>query len=324
MNVKRWIARREPNWKQLDALLTQIEKRGLRSLQTSEIKQLASLYRSVSADLARARTHQAVVGHTLVHDLQMLTSRGYNQVYQGSRRQEWKAILDFYHWGFPAVVQQTWVYTAIATALLVGGGLIGWWFAWNDPVFMSLFVPNEMIRMVRDDRKLWMGSILGTEPVASSQIMINNILVSFRAIAGGMTLGIVTVLILFFNGLMIGTIATLVAQNNLAVPFWAFVFPHGALEIPAICLAGSAGLLIARGILLPGKFRRVDALKYYGLQAAQLVCGVVTLLVIAGTIEGFFSPNPAIPDLLKYITGMVLLMLLISYCSLKRSDQKTS
>ena len=321
MNVKRWIARREPDWKQLDALLTQMEKRGLRSLQTQEIKQLASLYRSVSADLARARTNQAAIGSTLVHDLQQLTSRGYSQVYQGSRRQEWRSAIDFYRWGFPAVVQQTWVYIAISTGLFLLGGLIGWWFAWRDPSFVSLIVPESMIRMVRDDRKLWMGSILGTEPVASSQIMINNLAVSFRAIAGGMTLGILTVFLLFFNGLMIGTIGTLVGQNNLAFPFWAFVFPHGALELPAIFLAGGAGLLIARGILLPGKFRRADAVKFYGLQAAQLVYGIVPMLVIAGAIEGFFSPSPAVPELLKYITGIVLFILFIMYCSLKRPSE---
>jgi uncharacterized membrane protein SpoIIM required for sporulation len=322
MNVKRWIARRELDWKRLDALLTQIEKRGLRSLQTNEIRKLASLYRSVSADLARARTHQLTVGNTLVHDLQQLTARGYTQVYQGSRRQEWRSVLDFYRWGFPTAVQQTWVYIAISTGLFLLGGLIGWWFAWRDPSFMALFVPDSMIRMVRDDHKLWMGSILGTEPVASSQIMINNLAVSFRAIAGGMTLGILTVFLLFFNGLMIGTIGTLVGQNNLAFPFWAFVFPHGSLELPAIFLAGAAGLLIARGILFPGKFRRADALKFYGLQAAHLVYGIVPMLVIAGTIEGFFSPNPAIPELLKYITGIVIFSLLILYCSLQRSDEK--
>ena len=322
MHVKRWIARREPDWKQLDALLTQMEQRGLRSLQTDEIKKLASLYRSVSADLARARTHQAAIDNTLVHDLQQLTARGYSQVYQGSRRQEWRSVPDFYRWGFPAAVQQTWVYIAIATGLFLLGGLLGWWFAWRDPSFMALIVPESMIRLVRDDHKLWMGSILGTEPVASSQIMINNLAVSFRAIAGGMTLGIVTMLLLFFNGLMIGTIATLVGQNNLAFPFWAFVFPHGSLELPAIFLAGAAGLLIARGILFPGAFRRADALRFYGLQAAQLVYGIVPMLVIAGAIEGFFSPNPAIPELLKYIVGIVLFSLLILYCNLKRPDEK--
>ncbi|MGK7877500.1 MAG: stage II sporulation protein M [Xenococcaceae cyanobacterium] len=321
MNIQRWIARREPNWKRLDALLQQVEKKGLKSLQASKIRELASLYRSVSADLARARTNQ--VGHILVQDLQRLASRGYNQIYQGSRRQEWQAIGEFYRWGFPAVVQRTWGYTAVATAIFLLGALIGWWYAWQDPVFISLIVPESLISKVRDEGELWMGSILGIEPLASSNIMINNLSVSFNAVAGGITAGILTVYIMGLNGLLIGTIATLVGQNNLAYPFWAFVFPHGSLELPAIFLAGGAGLLIARAILFPGKYRRADAIKFYGSQAAQLVFGIVPMLIIAGVIEGFFSPSPLIWASLKYLTGIGLFAFLVMYCSRKRpSDIK--
>ncbi len=319
MNIQRWIARREPNWKRLDALLKQVEKKGLKSLQASEIRELASLYRSVSADLARARTNN--VGNTLVQDLQQLTSRSYSQIYQGSRRQEWQGVVEFYSWGFPATVQETFGYIAVATAIFMVGALIAWWFAWQDPVFMSLVVPESLIEKVRDRGELWMGSIVGIEPLASSSIMINNIRVSFAAVAGGITLGAYTVFILAYNGLNIGAIGTLVGQNNLAYPFWAFVFPHGSLELPAIFFAGGAGLLIARAILFPGKYRRVDALKFYGNKAAQLVFGIVPMLIIAGTIEGFFSPSPAIPDPLKYLVGIGLFTLLIIYCSRKRDNQ---
>ncbi len=319
MNIQRWIARREPNWKRLDALLKQVEKKGLKSLQASEIRELASLYRSVSADLARARTNN--VGNTLVQDLQQLTSRSYSQIYQGSRRQEWQGVVEFYSWGFPATVQETFGYIAVATAIFMVGALIAWWFAWQDPVFMSLVVPESLIEKVRDRGELWMGSIVGIEPLASSSIMINNIRVSFAAVAGGITLGAYTVFILAYNGLNIGAIGTLVGQNNLAYPFWAFVFPHGSLELPAIFFAGGAGLLIARAILFPGKYRRLDALKFYGNKAAQLVFGIVPMLIIAGTIEGFFSPSPAIPDPLKYLVGIGLFTLLVIYCSRKRDNQ---
>jgi len=73
MNIQRWIARREPDWKILGQLLTQVEKKGLKSLPAIQIQQLASLYRSVSGDLARAKTQE--VGTVLVRDLQQLTSR---------------------------------------------------------------------------------------------------------------------------------------------------------------------------------------------------------------------------------------------------------
>jgi uncharacterized membrane protein SpoIIM required for sporulation len=317
MNIKRWIARREPNWQRLDALLRQVESKGLKSLQASEIQELASLYRSVSADLARARTNQA--GTLLIQDLQRLTSRSYSQIYQGSRRQEWQGVVEFCRWGFPAVVQETFIYTAIATAIFFLGVLIAWWFAWQDPVFMSLVVPESLIEKVRDRGELWMGSIVGIEPIASSGIMINNLTVCFRAVAGGITAGAFTVYVLAYNGLLIGAIATLVSQNNLAYPFWAFVFPHGSLELPAIFFAGGAGLLIARGILFPGQYTRIEALKFYGYKAAQLVFGIVPLLIIAGIIEGFYSPSPLVPDILKYVAGTGLFTLLVIYCSRRRT-----
>ncbi len=315
MNIKRWIARREADWKHLDTLLQRVERRGLRSLQASEIKQMASLYRSVSADLARAKTHQ--VSPALVQDLQVLTSRGYSLIYQGSRRQEWQGAIAFYLWGFPAVVRQSAGYITVATLMFGIGTLVAWWFTWRDPVFLALMVPQELIEQVRDRGELWMGSIVGIEPLASSSIMINNLMVSFGAVGGGITAGLYTSFLMVFNGLHIGAIATLVGQNNLAYPFWAFVFPHGALELPAIFFAGGAGLLIARAILFPGQYRRLDALRHYGMQAAQLVYGIVPLLIIAGIIEGFFSPNPAIPDAIKYLFGIILFILLVLYCNRK-------
>ena len=83
MNIQRWIGRRQPSWQTLETLLKRLESKGLKSLKAEEIRQLASLYRSVSADLARAKTNQ--VGERITRDLQALTTRGYAQVYQGDR-----------------------------------------------------------------------------------------------------------------------------------------------------------------------------------------------------------------------------------------------
>lgn len=317
MNIKRWVARREANWKRLETLLHKVEKKNLKALKGEELRELSSLYRSISADLARAKTYQ--LGNTLIRDLQNLTSRAYSQIYQGSRQQNLRAILDFCYWGFPEVVQKTWLYTAIATAIFFGGGLIAWWYAWQDPGFISLIVPEDLITRVRDEQELWMGSIIGTEPLASSQIMVNNMSVSFRVVGGGITAGLVTIYILFYNGLILGTVAALVSQNHLGYPFFAFVFPHGSLELPAIFLSGGAGLLIARGLLFPGRYRRSEALKIYGVQAAQLVFGIVPILFIAGVIESFISPQTYLPDAIKYVFGMLLLTLFLLYCNVKKS-----
>jgi uncharacterized membrane protein SpoIIM required for sporulation len=327
MNIQRWMARRETSWRQLDALLNQAERNGLRSLSGGQVRQMASLYRSVSADLARARGNG--VGPAVIQDLQRLTSRSYSQVYQGSRRQEWQALVDFCRYGFPAAVQQSWGYIAIATLLFFIGGLVGWWFAWRDPAFLTLVLGQDFVEEVKTSQELWTVSILGIEPIASSGIMINNIGVALRAIVGGVTMvvpplpvvtppGAFTVYLLLVNGVMIGCVGVLVAQANLAYDLWAFVFPHGALELPAIFVAGGAGLLLARGILLPGPYRRIDAARLYGLRAARLLYGIVPLLVLAGIIEGFFSPQTWIPNPIKYAAGIAIFIALVQYCRTQR------
>ena len=330
MNVQRWIARRETSWRSLEQLLDQAEKKGIKSLRSDQVRQMASLYRSVCADLARATSYQ--ISPAIIKDLRSLTTRGYGQIYQGSRRQEWQALKDFYRYGFPEVVQQCWGYIAIATLLFAVGGAIGWWFAWQDDSFMTLVLGQGFVEEVRSSQELWTVSILGQEPVASSGITINNISVALIAIVGGVTTyrpeipiitppGAFTVYLLVFNGLMIGCVSALVAQVDLAYDLWAFVFPHGSLELPAIFFAGGAGLLIAKGILIPGQYRRLDALKIYGLQAAKLVYGIVPMLVIAGIIEGFFSPQLWIPNEVKYLFGTALFIVFVQYCRRKRPEK---
>ena len=328
MNIQRWIAQREPNWQRLDSLLRQIEKKGVNSLEAKEIGELGNLYRLITADLIWARTQN--LSNSLIKKLQTLKNRAYLQIdidigiHKNSRRKEYLGVVKFYRWGLPAIVQETFPYIALATALFISGVLVASFYSWQDQAFMSLIVPSSIISKVRDDGQLWTSSIAGIEKAACSEIIINNLRVSLSAGVGGITAGAFTVYIIVFNGLLIGTVATLVSQNNLAYPFWAFVLPHGSLELPAIFLAGGAGLLIGKAILFPGKYRRLDAIKFYGLQAVQLVFGVVPLLIIAGVIEGFFSPNPNIPDPIKYLTGLGLFILLIMYFGQKSANSEQS
>lgn len=316
MDFRRWIARRDQDWQTLDQILTRMETRGIKFLATEDIQQLASLYRATSADLARAQTHN--LNPRLRQNLQALITRAYSQIYQGDRRQEWGKVKEFYLWQLPLVLRQTGIYTMAAFGIFCFASAIAWWYSWRDPAFLELVVPGDLISTVRDEGQLWMGSILTMKPVAASGIMINNLSVAFGMVAGGVVVGLWTIYALFYNGLLLGAVGTLVAQHNLAIPFWGFVFPHGSLELPAIFLAGAAGLLIAKGIVWPGPYRRSYAIKQQAIAAAQLVFGIVPLLIIAGIIEGFISPAPWIPDGLKYLLGTAFFLLLLSYASRQR------
>jgi uncharacterized membrane protein SpoIIM required for sporulation len=146
----------------------------------------------------------------------------------------------------------------------------------------------------------------------SSEIITNNIKVSIYAFAGCVTLGIMTLWIIFFNGIMLGAVGALFTNAGFGPDFWATVAPHGFIELTAIQIAGAAGLLISAGIVAPGRMRRVDAIRSAASRAGTLIAGVASMLVVAGTIEGFFSPL-RLSMQIRIGFGLVTAALLLAY-----------
>ena len=187
---------------------------------------------------------------------------------------------------------------------------------------MESFLGPYMVETIRH-HQMWTHSIVGMKPQASSGIMTNNLTVTFMAFAAGITAGLGTVSLIFFNGLLIGVIATACQQAHMSRDLWSFVCPHGSLELPAIFIAGGAGLRLASGMLFPDLYSRRDSIALAGRDAVRLVAGVIPMLVIAGTIEGFFSPSGA-PAMLKFGVGAAL----FAYCCggfscRRKAEQKT-
>jgi uncharacterized membrane protein SpoIIM required for sporulation len=174
-----------------------------------------------------------------------------------------------------------------------------------------LIVPAKLIRQV-EGGKVWFDSILAVKPQASSRIMTNNISVTFLAFAFGMTFGLGTVYIMAFNGLLLGALAGLCHIHGLDAAFWSFVLPHGVIELTAIFIGGGAGFLLSTALLIPGDLTRKNALILRGRQAVPLTLGCVPLLIVAGVVEGFFSPVP-LPVELKFLVAGILLALLLAY-----------
>ena len=146
--------------------------------------------------------------------------------------------------------------------------------------------------------------------MASSYIMTNNLSVSFVTFAGGILFGLGTFWSLYRNGMMLGVIGAACHQYGMSVALWSFVAPHGALELPAILIAGAAGFRLGHAMLFPGSLRWKDSVARGGIEATRLVAGVIPMLIVAGTLEGFFSPSHA-PVELKFTVGGLLFILLL-------------
>lgn len=220
-------------------------------------------------------------------------------------------IVRFYRDTYPQVFRETLPETLLALAIFVVTGLGAWVITLHDPGFAHRLLGAHMMETI-EQRKMWTDSIVTVKPVASSGIMTNNLAVAFTAFAMGITGGLGTIWMMIVNGMLIGVIGASTWRAGMALQLWSFVAPHGVLELPAIFIAAGAGLEIARGLLFPGLLPRRDSLAKAGGRAAQLLLGTIPLLVVAGVIEGFFSPSNA-PVAMKFLLASVLFMALLSY-----------
>jgi uncharacterized membrane protein SpoIIM required for sporulation len=187
----------------------------------------------------------------------------------------------------------------------------------GDPAFSRYFLGPAMMQSI-DNHKMWTDSIVTIKPLASSGIMTNNISVAFAAFAMGITAGIGTVWMMLLNGLMMGVVGVACWREGMSLSLWSFVAAHGVLELPAIFIAGGAGLGIAKGLLFPGVLSRRESLVRAGARSVRLVLGTIPLLVIAGVVEAFVSPT-ALPARIKFMLAGGLATLLVLYLARRPS-----
>jgi uncharacterized membrane protein SpoIIM required for sporulation len=303
----RWVEKRRPHWNRLEQLSGRAAA-GVRVLPHAELRELSLLYRQVAADLATVREDPS--GRQMTDYLNRLLGRAHNAIYSGAKPRG-KSLLRFYLIEYPQVFRQTFSYTFAAFLLFFVAAVAGLLLVLSDPSFAQQIIGPHMIDTIAR-RQMWTHSVVGIRPLAASGIMTNNLSVSFTTFAMGITFGLGTIYMLLFNGLLIGVIGAACWQAQMSLSLWSFVAPHGVLELPAIFIAGGAGLMLARGILFPGMLPRKESLAFYGAQAIRLVLGIIPLLIVAGTVEGFISPSD-LPVKLKFALAAALFGCLIYY-----------
>jgi uncharacterized membrane protein SpoIIM required for sporulation len=298
-----WIEKRKAHWERLEQLVRRA-RNGLGTLNHTELQELGLLYRQTASDLAAALEDQSS-GQLAVY-LNQLLGRGHNLIYMGRRPGAGAAamsIVNFYRESYPRVFRENLPRTLLAVAIFLFAMAAGWTVTIHDPGFAHHVLGPQMMDSI-DRREMWTHSVLAIQPMAASAITTNNLTVAFGCFALGITV-IGTIWMMFFNGLLIGVVGAATWHAGMALSLWSFVAPHGVLELPSIFIAGGAGLEIARGILFPGLLPRREAVARAGGRASRLLLGSIPLLLIAGSIEAFFSPTAA-PIAMKFSLAFLL------------------
>jgi uncharacterized membrane protein SpoIIM required for sporulation len=321
MPIDKFINERKSVWQRLEELLQLLDRMTLRKLHREEVRELGRIYRRTASDLAIARAESR--DPRLINYLNSLVIRAHGRIYradaQGGRR-----IREFFSRDFPRTFRRTWRYTATSFAVFCLFGAIAFFGTRHDPDFSEFAGISPYFReVVINHRTHWWERLNEANQIGSTAIFTNNIRVTFIAFALGAIFGLGTLYVLAFNGASFGAIIALTYRagigNDLLL---GFVISHGVIELTCIFIAGGAGLLIGTALLMPGNLSRGDALKSRGADAVKLIVGCVPLLVMAGIIEGFISPQP-IPSAIKIGIGVITGITLYSYLFLAGHDDES-
>ena len=302
----RWLQKRRPHWDRLAALLAQSDHGGLRRLTRAQLQELALLYRQVAADLSTLR--QDPTAHVHIGRVNQLLARAHHVIYS-QRKTSPATLYRFLRDEYPLIFQRQLPFVLASLLVSVAWGLLGAVLTSARPEFMRHFVGPAMIATM-ERHEMWTRSVVSMAPMASSHILTNNLTVSFVTFAGGITFGLGTFFYLYVNGMMLGVIGAACHQYGMSLALWSFVAPHGALELPSILIAGGAGFRLGYAMLFPGPLRWRESVAQGGMEATRLVSGIIPLLIVAGFLEGFFSPSHA-PIWLKFTVGALLFTLLL-------------
>jgi len=320
MRTDEFYQSRKGDWDALSKLLDQSQKDASR-LTESQVRDLARLYRDITSDLALAK--RDFPRSEITAYLNQLVARAHAVVYR-SEPLALRRLWQFATTGFPRLFRETWVFTFIAAMFFIVPAIFSGVNTYIQPQNATLFLPPGSQRLISivEDKKLWVDIPIEERPYMSAFIMSNNIQVSFMAFASGITAGLMTLWVLFFNGILIGTLSGLTAYHGIGWELWTFVIGHGVIELSIIFISGGSGLMLGWAILRPGLLRRRDALAQAARKAVYLLLGAVPWLVVAGTIEGFISPNNDIAPPIHWAVGIVSGIFLYGYLLLAGREWK--
>lgn len=304
MKETQFVDKHSQNWEQLRKLTEKIESKGIRKLSSAEIKDFLHLFRLCSRHLAYARTH--FPGSRTVSYLNSLIGHSHSMTYAVKKFNS-RGIIEYILKGFPRNLKENRNFILLSFGIFLAGVLFSLILTVVRTENAYYFLPNNIIENVKGIKDN--ASREWNYPLVSSQIMVNNITVALNAFVLGITLGIGTVYILFYNGLIIGSLTGLVYKFGDPVIYWSLILPHGVIELCAIFISGAAGLIIGYKMMIPGEYSRKHSIVDGAKRAVSFVFGIVLMLVAAGIIEGFFTPlniSPAIKLLFALATAVLL------------------
>lgn len=304
MKETRFVRQNKEKWLQSEQLLEGENK---------DPEKLSTLFTQVVDDLSYSQTYYK---NRSVRVYLNNIARNFFSILSNKRRDNKNHFKAFWLTELPQIVIYCRRELLISLAVFLLAAAIGVFSSARDETFPEYILGQGYMEITKENIKKG-------DPMAiykdknqlemAWQIISNNIQVAFRTYVLGIFMSIGTLLIMIYNGIMIGTFQYYFAQQDLLATSAMTIWLHGTLEISSIIIAGGAGLTLGSGLLFPGTYTRLQAFQLSAVRSLKLVFGIVPILIIAGIIESFLTRYTEVPAFAKLTLIFLSALFIVGY-----------
>ena len=318
-DLERFVAAEQPAWKELEQLLARIEDNPSLRMTLDETARFHYLYQRCSADLARIAAFSAEP-RTREY-LEGLVARAYAEIQETRDRRGRIRPLRWLLHTVPQTFRRHILAFVLALVITIAGVLFGAGAMRFDPASKPVLMPFAQLNespaeRVKNEEGAKEDRLANRKTSFSAMLMTHNIQVALFTLALGMTWGAGTIVILFYNGVILGAVAADYVLAGYTPFLMGWLLPHGVIEIPAILVGAQASFVLASALIGWGqKTTRRERLRAVSSDLLTLAGTAALMLVWAGIIEAFFSQyhEPVLPYWLKISFGFAELTLLVAF-----------
>ena len=330
LDLQQFIATERPRWDELESLLVRIEEDPDLRLTLDQTRRFHYLYDRAAADLLRISTFAS--SPEILHYLEALVARAYGEIHETRDPRNRFRFWDWFSRQLPQTFRRH--LTAFWCSLLL---TTPWRRLRCRHALTSIPTPRDTLlpfshlqgkpsERVAQEEQDEGERLQGKKASFAGNLMTHNIRVSLFTLAMGMTYGVGTVVVLFYNGVILGAVSLDYIQDGQTRFLIGWLLPHGSIEIPSVMIAGQAGFVLASALI--GSRKRMslmDRLAAVRNDLVTLIGGFSLLLVWAGIVEAFFSQyhEPVLPYGVKIGFGLLELVLLCGFLGFSGQGTKT-
>jgi uncharacterized membrane protein SpoIIM required for sporulation len=220
-----------------------------------------------------------------------ITASIYQNIYR-NKKEKYSRIFYFWKYELPFLFRKYHRIFLFTACLFIITVLLGYFASKENPDFVRGILGDSYVDMTEEN--ISKGDPFGVyrtdNPFSMFMtIAFNNIRVAFVAFLGGLPAGLGTFYILWENGIILGSFHQIFFSSGLGVESVLVIWIHGTIEICSIVIAGTAGFILANGMLFPGTYSRMRSFKSAARDAVKIMITLIPFFIIAAFFESYIT-----------------------------------